>query len=149
MCRLDWRYYFGLADLQLFKTQLELSNHRFQLLWAATELHTTQLGDHHLQTLNLCTLGRDQSLQGLEIIRQGVGHESYERILLRFFSSASLAAELGAVRIGLLNQCPPPASKAAQRSETRCRWLLVARRSVDVPAAYKTDTSRRHPTTTI
>jgi hypothetical protein len=40
-CRFDWRCHFGLVDLQLFKAQLELIDHRVQLLGAATELRTT------------------------------------------------------------------------------------------------------------
>ncbi|MNC58550.1 hypothetical protein D3C75_1082860 [compost metagenome] len=57
----DW-HHFGLADHQLFKAQLELVDHRVQLLGTATELRAPQFGDHHFQALNLCQLGRDQRL---------------------------------------------------------------------------------------
>ncbi len=149
-CRFDWRCHFGLADLQLFKAQLKLIDHRVQLLAAATELRTTQLGDHHFQALNLCPLGRDQSLQGLKIVRQGVGHESHDRMLLGLFSARQVRPR-GRVlyELACANQCLPTASITAQPSATRCRWLLAARRSGLVPTVCKIDTSRRHPTTTI
>lgn len=39
--RFGWRRQLSLTDLQLFKTQLKLVDHRVQLFGAATKLHTT------------------------------------------------------------------------------------------------------------